>query len=190
MVVLSPGDPVGARAEYGLDAPLQPGVYRTARGTGLVLVVLASLPVTPETLALRLLARDGHFGRALEELSSLPAGAWERRLVEVLLHWRRDAAGGLFAHPDEETDAMTALAEINAWYKSHAAELRGEGRREGLREGQLAVLARLFERRLRRPLTEAERATLQARLDARGDALGDLVLDLDADALAAWLAAP
>lgn len=190
VVVLSPGDPVTARQEYGLDVPEWPGVYRAPRGTGVVLVVLSALPVTRETLALRLLARDGHFLRALRELASLPADAWERRLVRVLLQWRREVTQGVLAHPDEEVDIMGALAELNAWYEQYEAQLRGEGLREGLREGQLTVLARQFERKLHRRLADAERETLRARLAREGDALGDVVLDLDPPALAAWLAAP
>lgn len=190
VIVLSPGDPERAREEYGLTAPEWPGVYRTSRGTGVVLVALAALPVTRETLALRLLARDGHFLRALRELARLPADAWERRLMRVLVQWRREVTREVLAYPDEEVDIMGALAELNAWYEQYEARLRGEGMREGMREGQLAVLARQFERKLHRPLTDAERETLRGRLGARGDALGDVVLDLEAPALAAWLAAP
>jgi hypothetical protein len=74
-----------------MEAPVTAGVYRSARGTGLVLVVLSALPAVPETLALRLLARGPTFLRALAELKRLPDDAWERRVVDVLLRWRSDA---------------------------------------------------------------------------------------------------
>lgn len=194
VIVLSPGDPLSAREEYGLAAPMSPGVYRTARGTGLVLVVLSALPTTRETLALRLLARGPTFLQALAELRALPHEEWEHRLVDVLLRWRREARVPSHTETNEEDEIMGALAELQAWRKQCDAELRDEGRKEGRREGRkegtFAVLARQCERKLRRPLRDAERDTLHARLAAQGDALGDVVVDLDASALEAWFATP
>ncbi len=190
VVVLSPGDPVAARGEYGLVAPEDAGVYRTARGVGVVLVVLSALPRTPATLALRLLARGPTFAHALAELDALPRDAWEHRFVDVLLRWRRGASVA-DGHPTpEDIDTMSKLEEYRAWRQEYDANLLRQGRDEGEREGRFEVLSRMVARKLRRPLSEAERGTLRARLGALGDAVGDVVIDLDPVALEAWLATP
>jgi hypothetical protein len=133
------------------------------------------------------LARGPHLRRALDELSTLQPDAWERRLVAVLLRWRREAPATSTHRTPEEEETMSALADLNAWYEQYRTELINEGRNEG----QFAVLARLFERKLARALSADERSVLRTRLLAQGhDALSDLVIERDADALAVWLASP
>ncbi len=149
--------------------------------------MLAELPITRETLALRLLGRGPTLVQALLALRALRDDAWEHRLVDVLLRWRREE------HPTptttEEETIMGALAELRAWRAQQDAQLREagllEGRMEGRHEGQLAVLDRQLAHKLRRSLTEAERDTLRARLADQGEHLAEAVVDLDAPALEA-----
>jgi len=184
VIVLSPGDPLSARVEYGLTTPEWPGVYRTPRGTGLIFVVLAELPVTRETLALRMLARGPTLKRAMQELAALPPDAWERKLVDVLLRWRRTIPETFGVPSQEEVEFMAATGSL-------FEEFQTENRNVGRNEGQFEVFTRQFERKLARALTAAERDVLRVRLLSQGhNLLSDLVIDLDATALAAWLAAP
>ena len=208
VIVFSPGDPLSARLEYGLTTPDWPGVYRSPRGTGIVLVVLSALPVTRDTLALRLLARGPTLRRAMRELAALRRDAWEHKLVMVLLRWKRLVPKEPTMRTQEEIEFMDdteayldelerkAIAKglqqgISQGISQGIKQGIKQGRNEGRNEGLLTVLVRQFERKLARSLDSSERAVLRSRLLSQGsEALSDLVLDLDASALAAWLAAP
>ena len=187
-VILSPGHPEGAIRVFGAGpAPNMPtGVYATDGEFGLWLVDLAALPETPETLCLRVLAKGRVQLRAIRELAALPADAWERRLVRVLLRWRHEMSFQGTLTPDEE-DFMNATHET---FDEFTQRLSNDALAKGVTSG-LRPLTHQFERRLQRALTVAEHDTLHARFSTHGpDRLGDVVLDLAPDALAAWLADP
>lgn len=183
--VISTGRPDGALKVFAAnrEASWPSGVYVTDREIGLGVVVLSELEVIRETLALRLLARGAVLAQASRELVALPDDAWERRLIEILVRWRREIPLDPILRTPEEEDFM---ATTNAAFEQFKTSLRDEGRSEGL-----APLVRQFGRKLGRPLDEAERATLRARLVTHGpDRLGDVVLDLGASELDAWLHDP
>lgn len=185
VVVISPGVPEGSLVEFGFtEDVLRRGVYRSARGMGLVLVVVSRLPETRETLALRTLGRGATWERAMRELASLPADTWERRLVEVLLRWRGEIEALRAREARENAEVPTDMGTL--W-----EQIRTELTRDAVALGRAEVLARQFERRLRRSLTTTERDTLRERLATLGDErLSDLVLEHDGPWLASWLAAP
>jgi len=84
-------------------------------------VVLSELPETPDTLCLRLLAKGAVQLRAIRELMGLPADAWERRLIEILLRWRHEMSlQGTLTREDE--DFMTATHETFEEYKRKLAD--------------------------------------------------------------------
>jgi hypothetical protein len=184
MWLLCAGRPDAALAHFGAMpmAGWPPGFY-ALRGLALVIVVLAELPRSDDTVALRLMGalatRQGAYADLRARLETVPRGA---KLFEVVV---RDmvlaqAAGGA------EEATMVDTSEARALIQ----KVRNEGLERGLAAG-LRPLVRLFERRLGRSLSDAERGALASRLDVVGpDRLGDVVLDLDSAALAAWLASP
>jgi hypothetical protein len=184
MWLLCAGRPDAALAHFEAVpmAGWPPGFY-ALRGLPLVIVVLAELPRTDDTVALRLMGalttRRGAYADLRAHLATVPRGA---KLLEAVV---RDmvlaqAAGGA------EEATMVDTSEARALIQKVRNEGRTDGRHEGLRP-----LVRQFERRLGRPLSDAECGVLASRLDVVGpDRLGDVVLDLDSAALAAWLASP
>jgi hypothetical protein len=183
-VLLSPGRPERAMEVFGVRAApgFPAGVYETEPEVGLWIVVLHELPETRDTLCLRVLARGEVQRRAIRELRALPAGAWERRLIEILLRWRIEVAIQATLSADDE-DFMTTTHDLFEEFKQ---KLHYESLAKGL-----DPLAHQFERRLGRALTAGERDTLVTRLSTLGShRLGDVVLDLAPGDLAAWLADP
>jgi hypothetical protein len=188
LLVLSPGVPREAkRAFSAVQVPdLPTGVYASDAAIGLWVVVIAELPATRDTLALRLMGRGRVLDAALAELRALPAEAWEHTLFEILLRWRQEIAA-LPTRSQRDEDFMETTRETFEQFKER---VRQEGETRGVSRG-LQPLQHQFARRLGRPLTEGETATLLARFDTVGpDRLGDVVLDLTPDALAAWLTDP
>jgi len=193
LIVLSPGVPRAALADFGAKprTRFSQGVYASNDTIGLWVVVVAELPPTRDTLALRLMGRGAVLEAALTELSTLPAEAWEHRLIEILLRWRQEIAA-LPTRSQRDEDFMETTRETFEQLKDR---VRQEGREEGKADGVLQGLMQgiqplqhQFARRLGRPLTERETATLLARFDTVGpDRLGDVVLDLTPDALGQWL---
>ncbi|MBI5513814.1 MAG: hypothetical protein HY909_08595 [Deltaproteobacteria bacterium] len=179
------GDPVLVRRAFALRRlrGWPEGVLGAPEGFGLCVVVVASLPETRDTLALRLFGRGRVLRRAALELLALPRDAWERRLVPVLLRWRTQIPEIPAPRTQDEEDYMLSTQE---WYEAWKKDARDEGIAQGI-----GPLVRQFERRLDRTLTEDERAVLRLRLEALGAArLGDVVLDLAPQELAAWLQDP
>ena len=123
---LSPGQPDGAmRIFAAMPHPdLGPGVYRCPEGIHLWIVVLDDLPVTRDTLPLRLLARNPVLDVALAELRALPDDAWEHRLTEVLLRWRVEIAAQQ-PHSGDEEEFMQSTREVFDRFKE---QVRQEGR--------------------------------------------------------------
>jgi hypothetical protein len=124
VVVISPGRPEGALEVFAMEpaAGLPAGVYCTHDDLGLWVVALSELPETRDTLALRLLGKGAVLRRAVEALMALPADAWERRLVEILVQWRYEVA----THPaqsEEDEDFMTATM---ATWEQEKARIREE----------------------------------------------------------------
>ena len=184
--ILSAGKPATAIESFRL-AP-EPGgpacVYASGPGLRLRLhvVVLSELPITRETLLLRLMGSGRTLHAAIAELVALPEGAWERTIAEPwLVRLRFEVPTDPLARSGEEEEEL--IVEIQKWY----AELK-----QGIRqEARVETHARVFTKRLGRPLSDAEHAILVERLDRLGeDRVLDLVLTHDGDALAAWLADP
>lgn len=122
LVILGPGRPVSVLDAYRCEREA-PGVYRSAWGLGLCVVVLSELPRTRDTLLLRLLASGRVLSEALGELARMPSEAWERRMaMPLVLHfrlWNEEPAT-----PAEED----VSAEIQAWFEDYEKKKHAETR--------------------------------------------------------------
>lgn len=182
--ILSAGKPTTAIESFRL-AP-EPGgpacVYASGPGLRLHIVVLSELPITRETLLLRLMGSGRTLHAAIAELVALPEGAWERTIAEPwLIRLRFEVPTDPSARSVDEEEEL--IVEIQKWYAELKQEIRQEGRVE--------THARVFTKRHGRPLSDAEHAILVERLDRLDeDRVVDLVLTRDGDSLAAWLADP
>ncbi|WP_437886355.1 hypothetical protein [Sorangium sp. So ce307] len=201
LCILSSGRPATVLDAFGFQPdPARPGIYRTAPGWRVDVVVISELPRTRETLLLRLLGAGAVLRDAIRELAALPDDAWER---SIALPWLARLCFELPPHastraaldPEEEE----IVTEVQQWFEQLKQSLRDEARKEalhegikeGIKEGQIGTRERQLEKRLGRPLADAERSVLAERFDRLGpDRLDDVLLELPADALAAWLADP
>jgi hypothetical protein len=125
------------------------------------LVILRMLPVTPDTLFLRLLGRDATFTQALRELRSQSGdepGEARSLLEPVLVAFRREFPQDLM----EEED-MEALRHLEAVYadikREHVQEGMELGKEQGLEQGLEQGIEALCEV-LQIELTEQRREEL------------------------------
>ncbi|MEZ4299720.1 MAG: hypothetical protein R3B70_32525 [Polyangiaceae bacterium] len=163
------------------------GVYSTPQEEVPVrLVVLSELPLSRDTLALRLMGRGVTAERAALELAELAAASWERRLLAPLMvNLQKKLANN---PPDDLTEEEKELL-VNGLKLIEAIEKKGW--RQGRSEGKLGVFTHQFARKLGAPLSDSQQQSIAQRMKTLGaDRLGEVVLDLDAAALAAWLADP
>ncbi|WP_437307407.1 hypothetical protein [Sorangium sp. So ce388] len=201
LCLLSSGRPATVLDAFGFaPVPGRPGVYRTAPGWRVDLVVIAELPRTRETLLLRLLGTRSVLRDAIHELAALPDDAWEK---SIALPWLARLCFETPAEPSAraalDTEEEEIVTEAQQWFEQLKQSIKDEARKEalqeglkeGFKEGQMRTLARQLEKKLGRPLAEAERSVLAERLERLGpDRLDDVILELPAGTLAAWLADP
>jgi len=145
LVVISTGRPDTVIDEYGCRE-VRRGWYESVEGLQMLVIVLAEIPRTRETLMLRLLGAGRVLAEALDDLAALPADAWERSVSWPVLLKFGLAREGREATSDEEDDMS---AEIREWYETYErnqqqlrAQERREAREEGLREGRAEEAAR------------------------------------------------
>ncbi|WP_434045150.1 MULTISPECIES: hypothetical protein [Sorangium] len=201
LCLLSSGRPTTVLDAFGFDRdPGRPGMYRTAPGWRVDLVVISELPRTRETLLLRLLGARAVLRDAIRDLAALPDDAWERSIaLPWLVRLRFETPAEPSARAANDAEEEEIVTEVQQWFEQLKQSLRDEARKEalqeglkeGLKEGQIRALAEMFEKKLGRTLAEPERSVLTERFDRLGlSRLDDVRLELSADALAAWLADP
>ena len=151
------------------------GFYEGGSGLLFRVVVLSELPVTRETLVLRLLGTGAVRQAALLELQALPEDAWERQVaMPALVDLRMLLSANTVTYTEDSEEKeflMTTQSLYEQWSRKLRQESRQEGRLEGLDdgikkgrvEGEREALTRLFVKRLGRPLTEAEQQTVALR---------------------------
>lgn len=98
------------------------------------LVVLRDLPVTRETLSLRLLGAGQAFFRALKELHALPRDTWESELlVPLLLAYRLE----IFQDPEEPSEVDMGYAkQLSDIYDDWERRLREQSEERGEERGE------------------------------------------------------
>ena len=154
------------------------GFYEGGWSLTLRIVVLSELPVTRETLVLRLFTKGKVREAALRELQALPEDAWERQvatpaLVDLRMLLSADAV--TYTQGSEEQEFFMTTQNL---YEEWARKLRQEGyeqgeleaknrfeerarklRQEGYEQGELEAKNR-FEERARKLRQEGERGAL------------------------------
>jgi hypothetical protein len=145
------------------------GVYFLADSLRTAIVSINQLPVTPNTLWLRILGKGRVQQQAIQELAALPReNALRARALELLFSWSISIEGR--EDLDEEDRAL--IMQLSPLYTQHLAETLEQGRQAGIQTGIQT------ERRL------TIETLLQARfgtLDDQIAAIVDSILQLSAE---------
>jgi hypothetical protein len=122
------------------------GVYFTAPELSTVFVVINQLPVTPETLWIRLLGRGKTLERAITELLTLPKDDNRRvQALKLLTNWRVSLQ---LKNPQEEEE-RELMATLSQAYLEWEQRTRAEGEQRGAQREAVALSLRQLARRLR-----------------------------------------
>ncbi|WNF15225.1 flagellar assembly protein H [Microcystis aeruginosa] len=109
-----------------------PSLYRTA------IIAINQLPVTAETLWLRLLGRGKTQNQAVRELLELPQGnAFRENVLELLISWRVSMEINNILETEDREVFMTLSQTYQEWKEATKREGRQEGLERGLERGKL-----------------------------------------------------
>ncbi|MBW4668616.1 MAG: DUF4351 domain-containing protein [Cyanomargarita calcarea GSE-NOS-MK-12-04C] len=117
-----------------------PGIYFMAEGLRTAIVVIHQLPVTQETIWLRILGRDSVQQKAIEELSALPAS---HPFKDVTLQSLYNLRQNLAANQQKEQEDRELMMRLQPLYQQD----RELAKQEGQLEGQRLLIIRLITRR-------------------------------------------
>ncbi len=110
------------------------GVYFIADSFRTAIVAIHQLPLTPETLWLRMLGRGKVQSRAIDELEALPVShPFRQATLELLYTLRQNLAAQTISEP-EDRELIMRLAPL---YQQERELAKLEGRLEGRLEGKL-----------------------------------------------------
>ena len=142
----SPHDGIDGLAFRPMPGALR-GIYESPRLHYTRLVVVSELPVTRDTLLVRLLGAGSTLRRALAELQSLPPGALERRVVlPILLRFRLTVPTDPAQQTTDDQEFLMDTQDIvENWRREAIQEGVEKGVRQGLEQGE----RKLFLRQLR-----------------------------------------
>jgi hypothetical protein len=125
------------------------GIYESPPRHCTRLVVVSELPVTRDTLLVRLLGAGSVLKRAIAELQALPVEASERRLalpILLALHLTVSTDPSQQTSDDQEF-LMNTQEIVETWHRKTFEEGREEGLQQGLEQGERKVLLRQLRRR-------------------------------------------
>jgi hypothetical protein len=139
--ILAAGRPIKVLDELGFvhDAAWPWGVHRCAPGFLVKLIVVSDLPITRDTLLLRILGAGPVLKAALAELAALPADAPERGAVLPIMLRLWGERGGAAQSAEDEDFYMSSQAFVDQWER----ELLAKGALKSTRD----VLTRLLRAR-------------------------------------------
>jgi hypothetical protein len=160
--VLSAGRPLAALRALRLRQArgFPRGVYRAVPGLQLGLVVIRELPVTRETLLLRLMGAGRVLKRAVAELLALPNDAPERTLaLPILVGLRVEITEDPALRTSEDVEFLMSTQDaVEAWKQ----QLLEEGMRRGVERGVAQGVAQGVERGIVRTLVDVYEARFGA----------------------------
>lgn len=108
------------------------GVYSLARGLKMGLIAIHQLPVTPETLSLRLLGKGRVQQQAVNEIQGLPDdNPWKLAALELLYNLRTI----LEVRQDLEPDDQELIMELSPLYLQRLEDATQRGIQQGLEQG-------------------------------------------------------
>ncbi|HAG84940.1 MAG TPA: hypothetical protein DCL61_28265 [Cyanobacteria bacterium UBA12227] len=148
--ILSPS--ISSRLVNGFGAKLDAsgswgtGIYFLPEFQKTALIGINQLPVTDETLWLRLLGRDAVQQQAIDELMALPQDHPLRgNILDLLANWRVNVEGRDNLTDEDRELLMNLSPAYQYWREKTLQEGKQEGRQEGRQEGKRQ--GRLEERR-------------------------------------------
>jgi len=103
------------------------GVYFAPKGFRVVLVAVHQLPVSPKTLWLRVLGRDGVQKRAIQELLELPpSDPLRMEVLRLLMNWQI----GLQQRQESAAEEATMAVQLSQAYLEWEQQTKQEGKLE------------------------------------------------------------
>jgi hypothetical protein len=159
-----------------------PTILRTA------VVALHQLPVTEETLWLRLMARGKVQRQAISELLALPANhPMRQNTIEQLAVLRINLNVVQNLNKDERALAMNLSPVYEKWRQETLQEGRQEGELKGRQEGERSLVLRQLSRRIG-SLSPEVLSSVEALSLPQLEMLGEALLDFTGvDDLTSWL---
>jgi hypothetical protein len=132
------------------DLDLGPGIYRVISGLSMGIVVIRSLPETPETLWLRGLGKDKILTKAFDNIRSLPKTKRERNdIVGVCIrHYKYLNEKISTDLSSEEAAFMKTMQEIDTIYRAEMSQASLKGEQKGRQEERTELILRLLNRRV------------------------------------------
>lgn len=113
------------------------GVYFLPEFQNSALVAINQLPVTEDTLWLRVLGKRGTQKRAIDELVALPEGnPFQRSILPILANWRINVERSENLSDEDRELIMNLSPAYLKWQEETLQQGRQEGRQEGRLEGQ------------------------------------------------------
>ncbi|NES83011.1 MAG: DUF4351 domain-containing protein [Moorea sp. SIO2B7] len=175
-----------------ITSDLGKGVYLCGTLLRMGIVVIHQLPITSETLLLRLLGRGKVQSNAITEVESLSEN---NPLKSIILEQLYNLQQNLFIQNDvnaEDREVIMRLAPLYQEDRARAVQQgleqgREEGREEGRQEEGLSFVLRLLNRRIGLISQSLEDKVRQLPLNTLED-LGEALLDFETEAdLSTWL---
>jgi hypothetical protein len=118
------------------------GIYFLSPSHRTAIVVINQLPITPDTLLLRLLGRGKTQSQAVRELLELPSGdSFRQNVMELLISWRVSVEINNLLE-SEDREVFMALSQSYLEWKEAT---KREGLQQGLQQGQRQIIENLMQ---------------------------------------------
>jgi len=114
------------------DSNWQPGIHFLAPALKAAIVAIHQLPVTPETLWLRILGRGTVQKRAIDELTALLVNTPLRQATLELLYGLQK---NLEVVPDPDKDDQELIMRLAPLYQQDREQAKQEGIQQGIQQG-------------------------------------------------------
>jgi predicted transposase/invertase (TIGR01784 family) len=145
--ILSPTASVAILESFGakLSSDWSEGLYFFPASYRTAIIAINQLPVTPETLWLRLLGRGKTQDRAVRELLELPQGDFFRQtILELLISWRVSMEINNTVEAEDREVFMTLSQTYLEWKEATKREGLEQGLEQGKLEAKLESIPRLL----------------------------------------------
>uniref|UniRef100_B8HK69 DUF4351 domain-containing protein n=1 Tax=Cyanothece sp. (strain PCC 7425 / ATCC 29141) TaxID=395961 RepID=B8HK69_CYAP4 len=174
--------------DFGGQVHADSGVYLlpTAYRTGMI--AINQLPITEETLWLRLIGRGETQRAAVMEVLALPMDDPRRaEVLQVLTNWRLTLEMGDVLETEEEELMATLSQAYLEWEQKTREQGLQQGLQEGLEQGKKSLILSLLTRRFGE-LPEGLRLQIDRLNLSQLDSLGETLLDFSSlTDLQTWL---